>query len=416
MKQKSHLVQLLGAEGTHLLSDSRLDTRSDEEIGASINKYIPITSTKNVWAYWNTGWDTMKPWTQRNVIGWVRRLGKDWTVRVLDRVEGSPNNVYNFLDKSYFPNAFNNSTMRGPYVGAHSADLVRLPCLYEHGGVWLDVSIMLFRTLEDICWNVLTDPESPFEFGGFVIPDCHKEHQIPYGYMENWFLATARKHNPFIKRWHSVFKHYWSDIEESKDAKEHPLFEHLNTKGFRQDMIDYLAQHLSYYRVRTLVDEEDSWDGPEYYRTKMYLLNARQEAYHLPHITSWQGEKCHSLLKQKVITRPTDNTPEESREADQVAKHMIANCSLMKSVHGFKGETQLSDIWNRPENVNADIDDGTYAELLRAASLFVEQERKLDRLVVDVESSQAEPCLKAQLLQPVRELRRLSGPGNCAMT
>lgn len=104
---------------------SRLDSRSDEEILEDLSRHHAVTSSeKNIWAFWHSGLSNMKPWTQRNVIGWVRKLGPEWRVRVLDMVEDSPNNVYRFCDKSWFPRAFNEKTMKGPHVFPHMADMV----------------------------------------------------------------------------------------------------------------------------------------------------------------------------------------------------------------------------------------------------------------------------------------------------
>lgn len=399
-------------EGTKFIPRDELDTRPDAEIVGQITRHNPVVSNRNIWAFWKTGWSTMRPWCKRNVIGWIRRQGPSWQVRVLDMVPHSPNNVYEFLEEKHFPEAFNNDNMEGAYVGAHSADLVRLACLNRYGGVWMDVSIMLFRKLEDICWTTLTDTSTPFEIGGFVLPNAHKEHQIECGYMENWFIASPQPGNPFITRWHQVFLKYWENTVESRDAKRHPLFDHLDTEGFRQDMIDYLAQHLSFQRVRTLVDTENEWDGPAYYREKMFFLDARQEAYYLPDKTQWNGPKCFDILASTIRSSghnqhtKASSCAVEPEEARRHCFHMAANCCLMKSVHGFKGNTQLSDIWNKPENETADIRPGSCAEYLSATSLYLEQTRSLRRLSVDETTSLQEKCLHAPLLQPCLESDR----------
>lgn len=336
---------------------------------------------------------------------WVRKLGTQWTVRVLDRVEGSPNNVYNYLSKSDFPPAFNAETMTGAYVGAHSADLVRLPCIYQYGGVWMDVSILLFRHLNDICWNVLEDEESGYEMAGFTLPGCHKEHQMEYGYMENWFIASARVHNPFIERWHAVFREYWADRVESLGVKHDPLFAHLNTEGYRQDMLDYLAQHASFQRVRTTIDVHGEWDGPKWHREKLYLLDGRQEGYYFSQETQWKGQKGFNTMKQQRSQATSQSPTEDQTQAENICTHLVSNTCLMKNVHGFKGDTQLSCFWNKPEHADCDREPGTYAEFLRQASLHYQQERKLEPLTIT--PSAEERILYAQILQPEAQLARL---------
>lgn len=410
-------------DGIELIPKHLLDTRSDEEIVTSLRSFKPITSQKNIWAFWQTGWETMKPWTQRNVIGWARRH-PSWTIRVLDRVDESPLNIKHYLQESHFPKCFLDQTMSGPYAPAHNADLTRLPCLFEHGGVWLDVSITLFCSLEEICWDVLQAPNQ-YEMAGFALEDVHKEHQHPLGYLENWFIA-AKKDDPWIRRWHTIFSTYWSDDGrvESQNVRDHALFRHLNFNGYRHDMIDYLAQHVSYQRLRLLEDPSDGFSGPEYFRDHMYLLSCQQEGYYLPDTTKWQGQVAYDLMQSQYYQPPTippvspttlttaidkikasserksaeikagekgtvgrycngTLTPPETAEfATSVTNHMICNTCLSKSVHGFKGDTQLSDLWN-VDYPDIDVLEGSCAEVLRWASINVRQKRKLVPLVVE---------------------------------
>lgn len=196
------------------IPQSRLDTRSDADLVSSLLSYHPVTSERNVWAFWDKGFEAMPPWTQRNVLGWIRRLGSSWAVRVLDSVPDSPHNVYRYTESSDFPAAFNERRLNGKGAGQHSADFVRLAVLYrvsarsnakakvtrlelmvlQYGGVYMDVSTILFRNLEDFCWSALEDPSSPYEVAGFAF-QCRKE----WGQIINCFIAS-RKQNPFIYR------------------------------------------------------------------------------------------------------------------------------------------------------------------------------------------------------------------------
>jgi hypothetical protein len=109
----------------------RLDLRPEEDIRAQINSYIPVESERNIWAYWDTGFDSMPPWRQRNIIDWIRRNGKSWVVRVLDKVPGSPNHVHRFIDAAYLPIAFNEDRMKGHHSGQNISDFLRLATLYQ---------------------------------------------------------------------------------------------------------------------------------------------------------------------------------------------------------------------------------------------------------------------------------------------
>ena len=168
-----------------------LDERSDEEILDSLSKPVPVTSEKNVWAYWHSGVESMPCWNKRNVVNWIRLCGPSWAVRVLDNVPDSPNYALKWIAPEALPETFVEGTMDGPYTGQHSADFLRCVCLVKYGGVWMDVSIILVRRLEDICWRQLEDPESPYEVS------------LPWlsgTFIFNAFIA-CRKGNFFVKRW-----------------------------------------------------------------------------------------------------------------------------------------------------------------------------------------------------------------------
>lgn len=168
------------------------DHRSDAEILNSLTEYRQVTSEKNVWAFWDKGIQAMSGWCQRNVVNWVRLLDSSWTVRVLDSVPGSANYVLNYESASSLGRALVDGTMDGDYIGQHSADMVRGACILAHGGVFLDVGIILTRDLDRICWNQLSDPDSPFQVSA----------PLMYGTnIANHFVA-ARKGDPFIKRWY----------------------------------------------------------------------------------------------------------------------------------------------------------------------------------------------------------------------
>lgn len=167
------------------------DHRSDAEIFATFQEYRPVTSEKNVWAYWHAGVANMPKWCQKNAIDWVRILGPEWTVRILDNVSGSPNNTLRYVPEALLPPAFVSQTMDGPYIGQHGADLTRSACLYEHGGAWMDVGSILIRHIDRICWNELESSESPYRV---AIP-------MIYGLVGSNHFVAARKKDPFIYRW-----------------------------------------------------------------------------------------------------------------------------------------------------------------------------------------------------------------------
>lgn len=73
----------------------------------------------------------MPSWQKRNVVNWVRREGKSWTIRVLDSEPGSPNHIPRFINPEYLPAAINEDRMGGKSAKQHTSDFVRLVALYQ---------------------------------------------------------------------------------------------------------------------------------------------------------------------------------------------------------------------------------------------------------------------------------------------
>lgn len=140
-----------------------LDQRTDQELIEALHNPPPVTTEKNVWTYWHSGFDNMPSWSQRNVLNWMKLNGPEWSVRILDTVSDSPSHALKWVDAKTLPESFVKGTMTGQYVGPHSADFLRGVALYTHGGIWLDVGCIVVRKWDDICWKILADPNSPYQ-------------------------------------------------------------------------------------------------------------------------------------------------------------------------------------------------------------------------------------------------------------
>ncbi|KAI1809371.1 capsular polysaccharide synthesis protein-domain-containing protein [Poronia punctata] len=371
--------------GMKLIDAEKLDLRSDDEIAKWLQQPHPITSDKNVWAYWHTGYTKMAPWVQRNIINWVRRLGPDWTVHLLDRVPGSETNVSHYVESSYFPDAFNNDSMDGPTVGAHAGDLVRLPLLWKYGGVWIDAGTFLFRHVEDICWKEIEDPASPIEMAGFAL-----EMRPGIDCMLNGFIATKRG-NPFIKRWHDVYAALWEGRTNAQGFHKHPLLRHLpllcppvdklncpNLNLMMEAFSDYLAAFMCFERLRKLIDPADGFNGPEYYSKHILLFPALQETYYFQQQTNWSGTRQFELLTSKRTGKAVVKD-EKWQAAEAFVIDALANTSTMKLSHGPPGvlDSFLADLWDSPEYQQRDCEEGTFAAYLRYGSVHFDQKRSM---------------------------------------
>ncbi|KAG0652503.1 O-glycosyltransferase [Hyphodiscus hymeniophilus] len=369
--------------GLVLIPPSRCDPRSDEDIIAALLRHQPVESEKNLWTFWDTGLSNMRPYVRRNVIGWVRRL-PGWTVRVLDHVEGSPLNVSTFLDPLAFHDAFNNRTMTGPYVGAHSGDVVRLPLLYRYGGVWMDAGTMLFRNIDDICWKVLADSTTPYEIAG-IAPGTEPGNDV----IMNGFIA-AKKGNGFIKKWHEVYLEIWKGRTDCIGSQDHPLLRQVKKVevpkamqiqfGIDNSLMnDYVAHALAFKRIRMLEDPSSGFNGPKYWEKHAFVLPV-QETFLAQILCNFDGKRQYDLFSLPRHKEMADRDP----DAENLVNRLLSNASTMKLSHGLKNNklVHLSKLWDLPENADADIKPGSFAAYLRWGSEHLEQTRTIEPLPV----------------------------------
>ncbi|KAI1128161.1 hypothetical protein F5Y10DRAFT_292319 [Nemania abortiva] len=435
------------------LPESKIDHRTDAEIEELVNTHRPVKHEKNCWAFWHSGFQNMPRWCKRNIYGWVRRLGPDWDVRCVDIVDGSPNHVFNFVDAEYLPDCLLKKTMTGKTPAQHASDMVRLPLVYLHGGVWMDSATVLLRSFDDSFWNLLEDPECPYEV--FVMNFHYRQYE---GQILNGFIA-ARKRNPFIERWWGVFYEIWKNRTECAGLRYHPLIRHLGLiDGTNADrigiggpkgnsshiMVDYLAQDFCFERVRLVVDKAGNWDGPAYYRKHICFLHVEREYWKYAALMPTEMHiKLMSLPFKPELTRESDNadapgqlpgaadlaaTPAEELDEvrlQQAARDWLTNitssCLAVKFSGGYWWPESgwampLAVTWVLPDHEDDDILPETWAEWFRYASTHLQQTRKVpiygthltgpdgdQSLVPGFLQAEAERVLYAGLLEPALE-------------
>ncbi|CAM1500821.1 Fc.00g099830.m01.CDS01 [Cosmosporella sp. VM-42] len=382
-----------------LETSSLKDTRTDAEILTSLNQYHPVTSEKNIWAYWHSGLSSMPAWCVRNILSWVRICGPSWTVRVLNTVPGSQNHALKFVPNEMLPEAFVKGTMDGPYVGPHSSDFLRGALLVTHGGVNMDVGNILVRDLDRVCWNELEDENSPFEV---AVP-------IMYGQtMANHFVA-ARKGNPFIQRWHELFTYLWKDRTNHEGISSHPLMAFAKDLSFEDaadwswdfkisftTLVEYIAQVVCWRRLCMLEDAGDGFSPSDYWQQHILCMDASQE--------NWGGEvtlgfdkvgpRMYDLFRVKL---DADKDTEEYKDAYKLVWTLLTKSSLQKVTHG-KGLTftpHLGTLWD--ENEGTDCEPGTFGELLRYGAVNFRQKREK---ISKMEAIKCPVALKKGVLEP----------------
>ncbi|KAI0970158.1 hypothetical protein F4678DRAFT_473497 [Xylaria arbuscula] len=269
------------------IPEDKIDPRSDEELIETLKHPIPVRHERNVGAFWNTGFDKMRPWTQRNVIGWIRRQGPSWDVRLLDMVPGSSTNVQNFVEPEYLPECFRTA----PWMAL----------LRSHGGVWLDVGSVLFRNFGDIFWKDLEDPASPFEMGIMLFQSRKFIGQCLTGFFERWKYGRT---NCFSIHEHPLLKPLGLIVPPEEQEHEYPRTINLGGAGGFDLKIttDYLGLNMAYERI---------WKSHE------MLLQ----------------DKLFPLLSLPFEPEHIDTEPQQKDAADYVG-HVLVHCSMAKYSQG----------------------------------------------------------------------------------
>lgn len=221
-------------------SDNQL-TREDVVARA----VLPTADDKQVWTFWHAGYDEMPAFNQLNIEGWKRVLGPKWKIHVVNVVPGDPDHLLNYVERESLPRSFDALSK------VVKSDSARLALLARYGGVWMDSSIILVRSLDEICWNEMSSSEPSIIQAGYFSASRSNDHLDRKDYFENWFIAS-RRNNPFIGSWKHTFNTYWDDRTESKEIWKHPLYAELdlsNFTRFNSDFRNYLTQHVAFRRV-----------------------------------------------------------------------------------------------------------------------------------------------------------------------
>ncbi|KAK6605561.1 capsule polysaccharide biosynthesis [Botrytis cinerea] len=367
-------------EGVHAIPKESLDLRPDSEIDYDLLHPKSISSEKNIWFFWHSGFPNMHHYTQRNVRAWHRRFSKQgWTVRVIDRQRSSPLNVANFLDISdlgTFPSAFID---------------VRFPLLLKYGGVYADVGMMQIGDLDRMWRETIDNDASPFELlsynAGTVDERC----------LTNYFLASKRS-NPMLERSHKLLLALWA--ADGVDGGSFTIEEDgkiISAEECSKLLTDYIIQGQAMTMVLGLVDENDNWDGPRYSAEHVYAIEYMEGSQLINELTAWDGPKAFALMSLSIPRNGEAESPEQT-QAREIVEACLKRSFGFKLAHGLilrvLGET-LGSLWRKHDG--SDIVPGTYADWLRHGMIYWTQDGLPSRMEFQI----MEPIKRGSLLASI---------------
>ncbi|UPK99852.1 hypothetical protein LCI18_010787 [Fusarium solani-melongenae] len=359
-------------KGVYAIPDDQLDLRSDAEVDDTIKSLRPVTSPKNIWFFWNSGYDTLHPYAKRNVRAWHRRFSKKgWEIRVVDLDPKSSGYIGSWIDledSNVVPEAFKNGTLDGEFAKQHYSDLVRFPLLLRYGGVYTDVGFMQIGDIDRLWNETVANADSPYE-----VLSYNAGGPRSYSLM-NYFIASLPG-NAFWEACQNLLLKLWEGKTNTEGLYKHPLIKELPLLGetftsagheeISQRLTDYIIQGQVITMVMSTVNEERGWDGPEYTSTKIFAPEYMVGSQLINEYTNWNGPKAFELMSLKL---PEAGQPESDDQ--KLAREIVENCLSrsfgFKLAHGLivqvLGET-LGSLWRK--NVGSDDVEGTYARWLR---------------------------------------------------
>ncbi|KAI0534914.1 hypothetical protein GGR58DRAFT_515741 [Xylaria digitata] len=389
--------------GCHAIPADELDLRPDAEIDEELVNPKPISTDtlKNLFFFWHSGYEFMHPYTKRNVRAHHRRLTKHgWTTYVINRVEGSPLNIANFVDVSdpeLFPKAFLDGRVGGEFAPQHTSDLVRWPLLMKYGGIYTDVGQLQIGDLNRLWDETLGNPDSPYDIISYNLgPVDHRD-------LANYFYAS-RPNNPLFARAHKLLLELWnSDGGKTSTEGMHgsPLLKGPKLIGqrfpeeIRKKLTDYIIQGYCLTLVMGLVDDEDGWDGPTYCAEHIYAIDYMVGSQLIQQYTNWNGTEAFRLMSLS-LPRAGGEESEDQKKAREIVEGCLSRSFGFKLAHGYilqvVGDT-LGSLWRKHDG--SDNVPGTYAHWLREAMIYWTQDELPERLDFKV----IEPYKRGPLLR-----------------
>lgn len=138
-----------------------------------------------VWIYWSQGFSQAPALVTKCVQSW-RTLNPDYDIRLLDS-----SSIKDYLDMG---EVLASDRIKKASFAAKS-DVIRINLLAQHGGIWVDSTLMCMQPLDQ--WL-----EKDYSFFAFSNPG-------PDRMLSSWFLAADRS-SYIVKEWQAASQQYWS--------------------------------------------------------------------------------------------------------------------------------------------------------------------------------------------------------------
>lgn len=262
------------------------------------------TIPKCIWTFWDT--EDIPEIVEKCMETWKKHC-PDYTITLL-----TPNTLSTFL-----PSHIAESVLHLPYYSdtpQRLSDFVRLHMLCEHGGYWLDSSIMLFDSLS--CFGVKQQLHKT-EYVGYYIEGFTTDKNNPV--VENWFMGCV-KNSAFVRNWRNEFMRIGT-YGTSESYVKHVRMCGINLQNIKDT--HYLTMHVAAQVVLQRIYNEPSQQKP------YYLEKAEDGPFEYLASNQWDSklaieDLADRLVKGHVIT-PIVKLRSPERQLAQTDRCILEN-------------------------------------------------------------------------------------------
>ena len=260
-----------GSDATRIVAVPDKNGMSENSFGQADSSKIP----KTIWTFWE-GPDSdivnqcIQSWKQHN---------PDYTVVVLNK-KNYKKYVFENIDVDHIKHS-------GDFT-ARYADYVRCLILSQHGGFWIDSSIICHAPLS---WVHATQNKTGAEFVGYYIhTGTYPEYMKTSPMIENWFFACVPG-SLFMQDWCEEFFRTgeYDTISEYLDNVKKQGVSFNNVQNLASP--EYLTMHISAQKVM-----QQPTDGHLY---NLFLYSACAGPFAYMYETDWNTAKSVNQLVDK---------------------------------------------------------------------------------------------------------------------
>lgn len=270
----------------------------------------PLTSNpKRLWAYWHRGVYDMPIFVQQNIKMW-QALNPDWEIRLIQGADYSSDCHYTKLIPPELLPVYI-STLQVQKL----SDAVRLALIRLYGGVYMDVTNILFEPLDVDHWNHVSLPKDDpnhkalvgYYFKIYCLPGRHDGFEI--------WMIVARANEPLIVAWHDLFLELMNQqplpfIRNETTKEQNPMFKSVDFSALNQLMLNYGVSTTCLHALLQLNATMN-----DIYENKSLIRDAEPEIYKVNMDLQFSPDKLYnffvnsSMLTRSNLTKMLDGIP-----------------------------------------------------------------------------------------------------------